>query len=447
MNQPVYGSCVINPPHTRAVDTDMWPGVASVPDGFGMSLRSRLAEARFARATANAGLNLSAEEPNSTPDLIIEYPELFNRLADGGWVGLAEGYLAGEWQTETPDDLARILQALLSVNYRPKTTRVHPNNTFVGGEIPPELVARYSGDGMSSFAGRFATGVPTTERIKAESHVKGAGRGNEPATHFIDVTEISEPVDVERADLGDAQQRSVEAMLETLSVGPGSHVLEYPSAGGAFAISAAQHSATIDTVTTDPAVAAAIKERFTFAGVSEAVHTELLDDSSLNPGSWHGRYDGIASFEKLETLPTSLRPGYLAAIDRLLAPGGRVAMQSIVATEHMNQAGTASLESLRAYVWPALDYPTVEGFRQLVDKRTGLRVIGEVHAPKHLEATLRLQKKMFTGQLREAAADGFDVVYRRLWIWQLSLREALAALGMINVVQFTLTHRHRGGRR
>ncbi|WP_018295481.1 SAM-dependent methyltransferase [Corynebacterium lubricantis] len=438
---------VINPPHTRALDTDMWPGVASVPDGFGMKVRSRLAEAQFARAVAAAGLHLRVDESDTTPDLVIEYPELFNRLAEGGWVGLAEGYLAGEWRTETPEDLARVLKELLSANYRPRTTRIDPNSTFVGGEIPPELVARYSGDGMSSFAGRFATGVPTTQRIKADSHVRGAGRGNEPATHFIDVTEISEPVDVERADLGDAQRRSVEAILETLSVGPGSHVLEYPSAGGAFAIAAAQQRATVDTVTSDPAVSAAISERFTFAGVSEAVHTELLDDASLNPGSWHGRYDGIASMEKLETLGHQQRAGYLSAIDRLLAPGGRVGLQSVVATDLMNQAGSASLESLRAYVWPALDYPTVEGFRQLVDKRTGLRVVGEVHAPKHLELTLRLQRKMFTGQLREAAADGFDVVYRRLWIWQLSLREALAALGMIDVVQFTLTHRHRGGRR
>lgn len=435
--------CVNIRPHTRTVDAELWPGVATVPEGIGMGLRSRLAEAAFARATTAAGLELNPEGADANPDLVVEYPELFTRIADGGWVGLAESYLAGEWDTDTPSDLTRVLRSLLAVNYRPKTPRVHPGQSSGGGEIPPELVARYSGDGMSSFAGRFATGVPTTQRVAADSFAKKTGT----STHFIDVTEISEPLDVDRADLGDAQRRAIEALLDTLSVGPGSHVLEYPSAGGALAIAAAERHATVDTVTADPAVEAAIKERFTFAGVSSAVHTELLVDPDTHPRGWHSRYDALASMEKLETLPPRARALYVSAIDRLLAPGGRAAMQSIVSTPKLNQAGTAAIESLRAYVWPGLSYPSVDEVRQLVDRRTGLRVIGEVHAPRHLELTLNLQRNMFIGQQREAAADGFDAVYRRLWIWQLSLREALASLGMIDVVQFSLIHRNRGGRR
>ena len=48
---------------------------------------------------------------------------------------------------------------------------------------------------------------------------------------------------------------------------------------------------------------------------------------------------------------------------------------------------------------------------------------------------------------RDAAADGYDVVYRRLWFWQLALREALARLGMLDLVQLRLATRSRGGRR
>ena len=49
--------------------------------------------------------------------------------------------------------------------------------------------------------------------------------------------------------------------------------------------------------------------------------------------------------------------------------------------------------------------------------------------------------------LREAAAAGFDPVFRRLWTFQFALREALMTLGMIDAVQFGLAHRNRGGRR
>ena len=105
------------------------------------------------------------------------------------------------------------------------------------------------------------------------------------------------------------------------------------------------------------------------------------------------------------------------------------------------------MESLRAYIWPALEYRDVDGLRKIVDKHTGLRVIGETHAPEHLALSLKHQLTTFQGQLREAAADGFDAVYRRLWVWQLALRQAMAELGMLDVVQYTLIHRHRRGER
>ena len=103
------------------------------------------------------------------------------------------------------------------------------------------------------------------------------------------------------------------------------------------------------------------------------------------------------------------------------------------------------MESLRAYIWPSLEYADSDELRRIADKYTGLRVVGETHAPDHLALSLKHQLTTFQGQLREAAADGFDAVYRRLWMWQLALRQAMAELGMLDVVQYTLTHRHRWG--
>ena len=53
----------------------------------------------------------------------------------------------------------------------------------------------------------------------------------------------------------------------------------------------------------------------------------------------------------------------------------------------------------------------------------------------------------FDAHLRDAAADGYDVVFRRMWTWQLALREALARLEMLDLAQVTMVQRHRGGRR
>ncbi|STC70426.1 class I SAM-dependent methyltransferase [Corynebacterium pilosum] len=434
-------------PHTQSIDAAAWPSVAHVPDGWGIRLRARRSEAAFARACASAGLTLVPNDEQPTPDLVVKHEALFSRIAAHGWVGLAEGYLAGEWMTETLETLVDVLAALLAADYHPKTAHVDPGSDYQGGEVPPELTERYSGDGMSAFAGRFATGVPTTQRISVPSHVRGAGRGSEPATHFVDITEISDPLDIRRVDLGDAQRRAAMELLDAVGAGAGTHILEYPSAGGAIAIEAARRNTTVDAVTADPDMFDALDERLTFAGVADAVHTELIEPPIFAPGRWHGRYDAVVSAEKLETIPENQRAKFVSAVDKLVAPGGKAALQTVTATERFSPAAGAAVESLRAFIWPGLSYPQSDDVHKLVDRNTGLRVIGQVHAPGHLMLSLKLQRETFVSQLREAAADGFDAVYRRLWLWQLALREAMAREGMLDVTQFTLTHRHRRGLR
>ncbi|AGF72441.1 class I SAM-dependent methyltransferase [Corynebacterium halotolerans] len=429
-------------PHLEAIDAAAWPGVAAVPEGRLTEFRARRAEAAFARACEKAGLVL---DPDADPDLIVDHEELFSRLATSGWLGLAEGYLAAEWRT---DRLVKVLTALLEVDFQPKRTRAEvPAGRYTGGELPAELVSLSSGDGMSSFGGVFATGVPTTVRTAVPSHVPGAGRGAEPATHFVDLTTYSAPTAVERADLGDAQARTVDMLLDAAQVTAGTHLLEYPSVGGALAIRAAHRRATVDTLTADPAQAQAVRERLTLAGVTDSVHTEVIERPVPGSRDWRGRYDAIVSVEKLEVLSRPDRPRFIQSLDRLLAIGGRVSLQSVVATDTLSDAAKAALGVLRAYIWPGLEFPRSDDIHRLADRDSGLRVIAQTHLGVHYAQTLRIQQSVFEGQSREAAADGFDAVYRRLWTYQYALREALFNLGMLDAVQFTLTHRNRRGRR
>lgn len=401
-----------------------------------------MAEAKFAKACAEANLEL---DPDAEPDLIVEHEELFERIAVRGWTGLAESYMAGEWRTPTPSDLVRVLAALIGAPYTPRTPSSGNTTRFSAGEIPLELVAQYAGDGMSAFAGHFATGVPTTERVSMKSNTPGAGKGKEPANHFVAVTTFSEPLATEKFDLGDAQLRSVSMVLQSANVRSGSQVLELPSSGGAIAIAAAGRRATVDSVVTDSGVVNGLRERLSLAGVDDSVYLNVVDTPDRALARVGQRYDAIVSVENFETLPLAMRVRYLGLMDELLVPGGRAAVQSIVATEKFTGTADSALESLRAYIWPALRYQTPAEFRRIADKHTTLRVVAQTHAPHHLQLSLQHQRATFRSHLREAAADGFDIVYRRLWMWQLALREALAQLGMIDLVQYTLTHRHRRG--
>lgn len=352
--------------------------------------------------------------------------------------------MAGEWRTETPEDLVRVLGALVAADYNPRT-EVGRGARFSGGEVPPELVAKFSGDGMSSFAGHFATGVPTMERVSVASYSPGAGRGREPKNYFVSETNFSAPLDTEKLDLADAQARSVEMLLDAAVVHPGTHLAEVPTSGGAVAIAAAGRRATVDSLVTDPGIVQALRERLTLAGAEDAVHLNVVENLPRGLSGRKARYDAVVSVEHLETLPKNMRGHYFALIDGLLARSGRAAIQTVVSTGKMTPAAESALESLRAYIWPTLTYLTVDELRKTSDTQSGLRVIAHTHAPDHLELSLKHQRTVFQSQLREAAADGFDAVYRRLWMWQLTLREALARAGMLDVAQLTLTHRHRRG--
>lgn len=422
--------------HLATIDAATWPGVAHVPEGNLAGVRARVAEAKFAKACNTASLTLTGDA-----DLIVEHEALFYRLATSGWTGLAESYLAGEWHASDDDTLVTVLQALIGVAYRPSTPTVTPGPAV--GELPPALVRLYSGDRMSPFQGIYSSGVPTTVRESLPSYVPGAGRGNEPGNHFVDVTRIDEPIGVNRQDLADGQRRAVEFLLDAARVGPSTHALEFPSAGGALAIAGTQRHATVDSVTTDPVLRDALVERYVLAGVADSIHLELVDELRL----WRGQYDAIVSADALHTYAGSQRDEYVRSLDRLLTIGGKVAMQTVVATEKWTKTATDAVQALRAYIWPGLTIDTMEDIHRLIDRRTNLRITAQLHMGEHYALSLASQRELFLGHNREAAAEGFDVVYRRLWEYQFALREALVRLGMVDGVQLTMGHRNRGGRR
>lgn len=426
-------------PHLRSVDAEAWPGVARVPEGTLLKAMARRAEANFARACHRAGIELDGEDP----DLRIQYDALFLRIADSGWLGLAESYMAGEWSTPDSSRLVQVLQKLIDVGYAPRAKRLKPSASLPG-ELPVDLVRLYSGDGLSHSGGIFASGVPTTVRESVESYSTGRG---EPKTHFVDYTSVSEPGEVTRDDLADAQRRAAGWLLDAAGVNHGTHLLVYPANGLQAAILATQRRATVDILTSDSEQYSDLEETLVLEGAEDSTHVALVDVPVPGPSQWRGRYDAIISIDKLETTSGSERRAFVGLLDRLLSNGGRAVFQSLVATENLSSAARDATDVLRAYVWPGLDYPTTKDVHSVIDKHSSLRVIAETHFGAHYAASIKQQRSFFDGHLREAAAAGFDQVFRRLWTFQFALREALLNAEMVDAVTFTATHRNRGGRR
>ena len=113
----------------------------------------------------------------------------------------------------------------------------------------------------------------------------------------------------------------------------------------------------------------------------------------------------------------------------------------------MTKAARSALQPLRAYIWPGMELPSIDDVHKLVERHSGLRIVEQIHLGAHYQASLQHERSFFDGRLREAAAAGFDQVFRRLWTYQFALREALLALEMVDSVAFAAMHRHRGGKR
>ncbi|MCQ9342899.1 class I SAM-dependent methyltransferase [Corynebacterium kozikiae] len=419
------------------IDPEFWPHVAAVPDSVRARMRARKAEAEFAQACEKAQLVLEGPEA----DLKVMEADLFLRIAQDGWLGLAEGFMAGDWSAESISD---VLTRLVEAGYSPKSGPRHIYGPYDGTEIPPELVRHFSGDGMSAHGTIFASGVPTRERVSVKSFTASAGRNGEPASHFVDVTTYSSPAFVERADLKDAQMRAVSNLLDQAKITSGTHVLDFPSAGATLPIAASRRRATIDAITSSVEQAQAMRQMLALAQVDGSVHVEVFEEPL--PKHTHARsmYDAVVSVEKLDKLGARGRKHYVKSINAQLSLGGNVGLQTVIASDPAGSAKARdALAVCNAYLWPAFEIVTAEQVHQLFDTHSNIRLTAQTHFGNHYAVGLRLQRETFEGKLREAAAEGFDAVYRRLWIFQLAMHEALFRAGILDAVQFSGTTRVR----
>lgn len=421
------------------LDPDLWPRLVAVPDGTAVNRRARKEEKRLAAATHEAGLGVAGP----AADIHVHHDALFARLAQFGWLGLAEGYMAGEWEA---DNLPLVIRKLLQVKYRPGPgLRKVSHGSFVPA-APINIEAEafyslYSADPLGAWAGRFASGVPTTERVPVPSHCPGAGRGNEPAHHIVEETIVGAPVNPERGDMEDSQRRAMDVLIQLAGVRTSSDCVEFPASGSFLPGLIAHKGATVDVLTAEPRRAEDIAQAA--SGSRGRVSVALLDHPVPRRSDWRGHYDAVLSVGGWEQAGRA-QPDFFPALERLLAPGGRAAVHAVVATQSLGFVHQAALDAVVHYIRPAPRYQRLEDAHAAVDRRTRLRITDVVHQPSHAQLSYQLQREKFLAHSDQAAAWGLDAPLRRLWDWYLSVHAALFELGALDCVQLGLQYRpHR----
>ena len=324
----------LQPRQASSASVGPWTQLPAVPHA---PIHAAVARRIFTRAAARLGVTVelpdgrllvkprdTGAEATATPVMRLHRPaQFFRRLGHDGLIGFGESYMAGEWDA---DDVASVLT---------------PFARRMAGLVP----------GVLQRARRwYDARQPASEHNDLRGSKSNISRhydlSNELFALFLDRTMTYSSAIWEDASAGAtdsqrdgdalaaAQIRKIDRLLDLAAVKAGTRLLEIGTGWGELAVRAASRGAKVTTLTLSREQQAWAIERAELAGVGDLVDVQLRDYREVS-----GTYDAVVSVEMIEAVGLEYWPDYFATIDRVLAPGGRVALQSIT-IEHQRLLAT-----------------------------------------------------------------------------------------------------------
>jgi cyclopropane-fatty-acyl-phospholipid synthase len=405
------------------IDPERWPDIAVVPHS---PARAAIAKRLFRHAANRLPLRVAEAGSwygggtGADPLMRLDRPAAFYaRVGATGTIGFGEAYMAGDWST---DDLAGVISAF-AANMRDM--------------IPPVLH-------------RLRNAVLSRQPKHHDNTIEGArdnihqhyDLSNDLFALFLDETMTYSsaifPGDPRTAteSLADAQRRKIDRLLDAAAVADGTRLLEIGTGWGELALRAAARGAEVTSLTISTQQAALAQERIRAAGLAERVTVLLRDYREVD-----GRYDAVVSVEMIEAVGANHWDEYFTTIDRVLAPGGRVALQAILQADRTVLATKDTYTWIRKYIFPGGQLASVEAIERTLAASTALQSCDRYSFNRHYAETLRRWRQQFEARAADVTALGFDETFRRMWSLYLAYSEAGFRTGYLDVQQMTLTKR------
>ena len=235
-------------------------------------------------------------------------------------------------------------------------------------------------------------------------------------------------------DLRTAQHAKVRRALEQAGVQAGDRVLEIGCGWGALAeMATAEMGASITGVTLSTEQLAFARARMERLGTSAQADLRLQDYRDINDGP----YDAVCSIEMVEAVGRAYWPTYFQSVHRLLKPGARACIQSIVIDDRLFERYIGSTDFIQQYIFPGGCLPCPREFRREAEA-AGLQVQEEFAFGADYAETLRRWRERFLAQRAQILQQGFDERFMHIWEFYLAYCEAAFTMGDIDVVQYTL---------
>jgi len=359
----------------------------------------------------------TAKHPSAS--ITLHNWNIFGAALKSGDIGFAESYIAGDWSTP---DLTELLK-VFALNRQ-------------------QLDAMIFGTWLGRLLYRVKHLLHHNSRANSRKNIHAHyDLGNAFYQLWLDESmnyssawfegDLSRP-------LPEAQNAKVRRALDMAQVKRGERVLEIGCGWGALAEQATvNRGASVVGVTLSTEQLTYANERMQRQHVSTGrgaqADLRLQDYRDINDAP----FDAICSIEMVEAVGQTYWPQYFATVNRLLKPGGRACVQSIVIDDALFERYAASTDFIQQYIFPGGCLPCPREFRRQA-QNAGLAVVDEFAFGADYAETLRRWRDVFQARQAEVAALGFDDRFMRIWEFYLAYCEAAFDTGDISLVQYTL---------
>ncbi len=348
---------------------------------------------------------LGGRAPGTEASLEVKPGVSLLSVISGGALGILEAYMAGEIET---DDLTAFL--VFAADNQQAWITSHPRLYSVGRTMSRR---RRTGDtDVESMAGHY-------------------NLGNEFYESWLDPTmTYSSAQFIGTDDLEEAQRVKYRSLMALADIRPGHRVLEIGSGWGAFSLFLADMGCEVTTLTIAEEQLAYVEKRVANSGAGGRIDARLLDFADID-----GQFDRVVSVEMIESIDERRWQELFDVIARVLKPGGKLGLQSIVIDDAFWASYRENPDFIQRYIFPGGMLPSPGLLRSMVSG-SGLTWAGDHAFGLDYARTLSMWHDRFEHRWDRITELGFDERFRRMWKSYLSYCEAGFTIGRINVMQF-----------
>ena len=316
-----------------------------------------------------------------------------------GSLGLAESYIAGEWEC---DDLT----AFVRVGARNMPALDRARAFYRVAEKP----ARIAGDLVHDHV---------RHRDRTARHYN---LGNDLYEAMLDETmAYSSAVFTDPGQsLADAQAEKFDRVCRKLRLTPRDRLVEIGTGWGGFAIHAAtNYGCHVTTTTIAGEQSKLARQRVRDRGLEDQVEIVERDFAELE-----GRFDKLVSIEMIESIGWRRFDEYFERCSALLEDDGLMCLQVITIDDRAYEVEKLSRSFMNTLIFDGGSLPSNEFMARAVARHTDLQMVDFEDITAHYPETLRRWRANFNAAFEDLRGDEYDERFKRLWNLYLAYCEA-----------------------